>query len=42
MVALRWASATDTGRAREINEDSLLIAPNLFAVADGMCGHAAG
>ena len=42
MVTLRWASATDAGQVRDINEDSLLVEPNLFAVADGMGGHAAG
>ena len=35
---------TDTGRVRGRNEDSLLIDPiaSLFAIADGMGGHAAG
>ena len=35
---------TDTGRVRARNEDSLLIDPiaSLFAIADGMGGHAAG
>jgi protein phosphatase len=35
---------TDVGRRRESNQDSLLIEPQrrLFAVADGMGGHAAG
>jgi len=35
---------TDVGRRRESNQDSLLVAPErgLYAVADGMGGHAAG
>ena len=42
MTKLRWGSATDVGRVRQNNEDNLLIASPLFAVADGMGGHAAG
>jgi protein phosphatase len=30
------------GRVREHNEDSLLVAPPLYVIADGMGGHAAG
>jgi PPM family protein phosphatase len=37
-----WGSATDTGRVRQANEDSLLAVDGLFAVADGMGGHKAG
>ncbi|HSS12066.1 MAG TPA: Stp1/IreP family PP2C-type Ser/Thr phosphatase [Acidimicrobiales bacterium] len=42
MTALRWGSATDVGLVRAINQDQMLIASPLFAVADGMGGHAAG
>ncbi len=34
--------ATDIGRVRERNEDSVLVDPPLFAVADGMGGHRGG
>ncbi len=37
-----WGSATDRGRVRRLNEDSLLAHPPIFVVADGMGGHAAG
>jgi protein phosphatase len=40
-VALAWGAATDTGMRSE-NQDSFLIRPPVFAVADGMGGHAAG
>ena len=33
---------TDVGRVREGNEDSYLVEPPLFAIADGMGGHIAG
>jgi PPM family protein phosphatase len=42
VVTLRWGSATDAGRIRPDNEDNLLAAPRVFAVADGMGGHRAG
>lgn len=39
---LDWASRSDVGRKRVVNEDSVLVDPPVFAVADGMGGHAAG
>jgi len=41
-VTLAWAAATDTGLRRAVNEDSFVAQAPLFAVADGMGGHAAG
>ncbi|MDY7541041.1 protein phosphatase 2C domain-containing protein [Cryobacterium sp. 5B3] len=41
-VSLAWAALTDTGHRREVNEDSLISVPPIFAVADGMGGHSAG
>lgn len=37
-----FGSRTDIGYVRDHNEDSLIIIPPLFAVADGMGGHEAG
>ena len=42
MTALRHGSATHTGVVRTINQDANLVEEPLFAVADGMGGHAAG
>ncbi len=41
-VNAAFGSRTDIGCVREHNEDSLIVAPPLYAVADGMGGHAAG
>lgn len=35
-------AATDVGRVREVNEDSVHVGQRVFVVADGMGGHAAG
>jgi protein phosphatase len=39
---LSWGSRSDVGLIRDHNEDSYLVRPPLFAVSDGMGGHAAG
>ncbi|MGE5691318.1 MAG: Stp1/IreP family PP2C-type Ser/Thr phosphatase [Pseudomonadota bacterium] len=42
MTLGRHASRSDTGRKRRRNEDSFVVRPPLFAVADGMGGAQAG
>ena len=39
---LSLAARTDIGYRRQLNEDSVLAEPPIFAVADGMGGHSAG
>lgn len=41
-VELSWHGVTHVGNRREVNQDSLVAVPPVFAVADGMGGHAAG
>lgn len=41
-MRLRSGAATDVGRVRQSNQDQALQAEVLFAVADGMGGHAGG
>ena len=38
----RHTAVSDTGRKRRHNEDSYVVRPPLFAVADGMGGAQAG
>jgi protein phosphatase len=42
MSVAGYAGRTDTGRKRRRNEDAYVVAPPLFAVADGMGGAQAG
>lgn len=37
-----WAARSLRGARRTVNEDAILVAPSLLAVADGVGGHAAG
>ncbi|MDP9344049.1 MAG: Stp1/IreP family PP2C-type Ser/Thr phosphatase [Actinomycetota bacterium] len=41
-MRIRAGATTDVGRVRQNNEDSHLVSPPLYAVADGMGGGAAG
>jgi protein phosphatase len=41
-IVLSWAARSDVGHRRANNEDSVVVASPMFAVADGMGGHAAG
>lgn len=41
-IVLDWAARSDVGHRRHANEDSVVVASPVFAVADGMGGHAAG
>jgi PPM family protein phosphatase len=42
MLTTQWGACTCTGPHRQSNEDSYLADGRVFAVADGMGGHAAG
>jgi protein phosphatase len=42
LIELSWHGLTDVGHRREVNQDSLVMSPPIFAVADGMGGHSAG
>ncbi len=39
---ISWGARSDVGLVREHNEDSFLLRTPLFAICDGMGGHAAG
>lgn len=42
MPQVSWAARTDVGRRRAKNEDAFIAVERVFAVADGMGGHAKG
>lgn len=42
MITVAWSTRSDVGLRRAANEDSVVATPPIFAVADGMGGHAAG
>lgn len=39
---MSYSAATDVGQVRSVNEDSFLVAPPVFVVADGMGGYERG
>ncbi|PRI10127.1 PP2C family protein-serine/threonine phosphatase [Leucobacter massiliensis] len=41
-IELSWFAISETGNRRETNQDSYVVMPPIFAVADGMGGHSAG
>lgn len=41
-IELSWHAITEIGNRRETNQDSYVVIPPIFAVADGMGGHEAG
>ena len=41
-VDLHHGAASEVGHVRKVNEDSFLVAPPVFVVADGMGGHSGG
>ena len=41
-ISVRWGAVSRRGAARADNQDNYLAQPPVFAVADGMGGHAAG
>ncbi|MFV0433751.1 MAG: PP2C family protein-serine/threonine phosphatase [Leucobacter sp.] len=41
-IELSWCALTDVGHRRDTNQDSYVVIPPIFAVADGMGGHSAG
>ncbi len=41
-IELSWFGLTDVGTRRDNNQDSYVVLPPIFAVADGMGGHSAG
>ncbi len=41
-VDLHHGAASEIGHVRKVNEDSFLVSPPVFVVADGMGGHAGG
>ena len=41
-IELSWFALTDVGKRRDNNQDSYVVMPPVFAVADGMGGHSAG
>lgn len=41
-IELSWCALTDIGKRRETNQDSYVVHPPIFCVADGMGGHSLG